>query len=446
MVNDRSWQLSILVVIACLFGGGGVAYGLSNLVVQFVALAILAANGSSVRRFFTTAPKPLVILVAASVALPLLQIVPLPPGLIAGLPGRDLVTEAFAAASYGGWSPLSVDRIRTLVAATGLIAPLTLIVIGHDMALSRLGRLPLIIVGMGLLQLLPGAVQVVGQPGTANLYPELPMPGVLFGTFANRNATGIFLDCALIMLAALPQARPFSMASMAKVLTATLLVIGVLLTQSRTSMVLLALPATFATLKLVMSRFEAGAARPDSLKRPLQALLAVAIAIAAVTPFMVDSRLQTSFARFERTEDRRTDIWEDARFAASRYWPAGAGMGTFDEVIQLDETLETLTNRRAGRAHNDFIEIAIEAGAFGLGLVAAWALWIFVTSWQAIGTPARWFALAGTTVFAAIALQSCLDYPLRNQTMLCVAAIAITLLARARETQRRRPTSDGTSQ
>lgn len=446
MLNDRSRQLSILVVVACLFGGGGVAYGLSNLIVQIVALAILAANGPSVRKFLSDAPKPLVVLVLASAALPLVQLVPLPITLIAQLPGRDLVVEAFAAAGYSGWSPLSVDRMRTLVAFAGLIAPLTFIVVGHDMPLSRLGRFPLIIVAMGLLQLLPGAVQVLGQSQNANLYPELPMPGVLFGTFANRNATGIFLDCALIMLAALPPARSLSMVWLAKVFAAALLAMGVVLTQSRTSMVLLVLPAAFALVKFALTRFERGGAGSASLKRPLQAVLAVAMLIAAAAPFMGDSRIETSIARFERTEDRRTDIWEDARYAATRFWPVGAGMGTFDEVIQMDETLETLTNRRAGRAHNDYLELAIEAGAIGLGLAAAWAVWVFVTGWRAIGTPARWFALAGTTVFAAIALQSSFDYPLRNQTMLCVAAIAITLLARARETQSRPPASTGNAQ
>lgn len=105
-------------------------------------------------------------------------------------------------------------------------------------------------------------------------------------------------------------------------------------------------------------------------------------------------------------------------------------MATFDEVFQADESLEHISPRRAGRAHNDYIEMAIEAGAFGLGLVLAWAMWIALASWQAMSSPQRWPALAGAGILLSIALQSVFDYPLRNQSMLCMAAFAIVLIAR----------------
>lgn len=106
-------------------------------------------------------------------------------------------------------------------------------------------------------------------------------------------------------------------------------------------------------------------------------------------------------------------------------------MGTFDEVFQIDESLENITPRRAGRAHNDYLEIAVEAGVVGLAVVALWAIWAAFASWRAASTPQRWPALAGTGILMAVALQSLLDYPLRNQAMLCIAALAVALLTRA---------------
>ena len=110
-------------------------------------------------------------------------------------------------------------------------------------------------------------------------------------------------------------------------------------------------------------------------------------------------------------------------------------MGTFDEVFQVDESLEYISLRRAGRAHNDYIELAVEAGGFGLVVVLGWAAWIAFAAWRAVLTPQRWSALAGTGIFVAMALQSTLDFPLRNQTMLCLAAFALLLIAPPRKPQ-----------
>ncbi|MBB4615745.1 hypothetical protein [Novosphingobium taihuense] len=43
----------------------------------------------------------------------------------------------------------------------------------------------------------------------------------------------------------------------------------------------------------------------------------------------------------------------------------------------------------------------------------------------------------------AVPLQSLLDYPLRNQTMLCLAAFAVVLLATARRADAEEPAPSG---
>lgn len=433
MFTDRNRQVAALLIAICLIGGGGVAYGLPNLLVQLTALIILALNGQPVARFVKAAPLPLVGLTIATLALPLIQLVPLPQSLFGSLPGRDLAMEAFRAANYTGWSSFSLDHARTLVAFAGLIAPVTLLVTGFAIPARQLGSLSLIVIAAGLVNVALGVVQVLGSSGLSTFYPELAMPDVLFGTFANRNSTGLFLVCCLVLLATLPPARPASMAWLAKAAAAVLLATGVVLTQSRTSIVLMAIPTVLAIVVFVLRKVRDRAGGTSQTNKALQAMLAAtAIAIVAL-PLAGGSRIETSLARFEKADEQRPKMWEDARFAAQRYWPVGAGMGTFDEVFQVDETLEYVSPRRAGRAHNDYIEIAVEAGAVGLGLCALWALWVLWASWRAIATPARWQALSGTGILLAIALQSTLDYPLRNQTMLGVAALAILLLARARE-------------
>src|SRR6266852_537643 len=79
---------SVVVVLAMLFGAGGIQ-GWSDAVVQLAALPLLAWA------LFKLTPSQLgrggqwaMVLLCVILALPLLQLIPLPPSLWSGLPGR----------------------------------------------------------------------------------------------------------------------------------------------------------------------------------------------------------------------------------------------------------------------------------------------------------------------------------------------------------------------
>lgn len=456
MRKTRARDLTALVIIAGLFGGGGVAYGIPNLVVQLAALAILAINQEAMAGFVRTAPRTLMALVSISLALPLLQLVPLPPGMWHSLPGRDLVRESLVLAKSDGWFAASLNSARTFVAFVGLLAPLTVIVVGYGANRRAIDLATLAWIGLGLTCLVIGSIEIMQADGRSLFYPENGMTGVLYGVFANRNSTGIFLDCCLLLLCGMPAAKPMSVRWLTKSVSALLLVVGVVLTQSRTGMVLMALPFGLVMLRLITGLLQARqspASHANSHKHtttPRNLAIAVvaalvlllgAIGTAALAPVVQDSRIGTTLARFSKTDDQRAEYWEDARYTAERYWWAGSGMGTFDEVFQADEALENVSPRRAGRAHNDYLEVAIEAGALGLGVIACWALWIVATGLGALRRPDPWPALSGLGILTAAALQSTLDYPLRNQAMLCMAAFAVVLLVSGgkEEPQKTRP-------
>ncbi|MCK9541352.1 MAG: O-antigen ligase family protein [Novosphingobium sp.] len=301
---------------------------------------------------------------------------------------------------------------------------------GSPRQLTKLAQAA-VILGCGCALL--GMVQILTDGG-ALPYPENPMPGVAFGTFANRNSTGLFLDCCLILLAVLPW-RGLSFAQTGwRIGAAAILAVAVVLTQSRTSLLLLCIPAGLAMVRfIVWLRHEDGtrrfAARFGKAALIGAGVLACGAAVATAMVAARADRVESVLARFGQDDARRPAIWEDAAFSARRFWPVGAGMGTFDEVFQIDESLEYLSPRTAGRAHNDFLEIAIEAGLPGLALVAGWIVWCLVAAARARGSPHRWLAWGATGMLAAIASQSLLDYPLRNQTLLCMAALAIAMLA-----------------
>ena len=207
------WALAAIVVAAILFGGGGSKYGMANLLVQLTALAALAFHREAFLTFWKTAPLALRSLVAITILLPLAYIVPLPENLWSALPGRDLVVQSRELIGANGdasnWASASVEPVRTLLAATALITPLAVLAIGWSAPRDRLITIGWIAVALGLANLLLGVPQVLSNSEVGVLYPENPMPGVLFGTFANRNSTGLFLVGTLALTALLPAPAQF---------------------------------------------------------------------------------------------------------------------------------------------------------------------------------------------------------------------------------------------
>ncbi|WP_161485420.1 O-antigen ligase family protein [Aurantiacibacter atlanticus] len=425
-------QLQALLALAISLGGGGVAYGLHNLAIQLFALTILAMNRGAVVGFARNGPRWLLVLVIVTMALPLIQLVPLPSGLWQALPGRELVVASFAVLGLeeGQWFPVSVDRARTLVAFCGTLAPATMIVLGSMLVLPDRLRLVRTFIVLALAALLLGIVQLGSANSFGLLYPITSKPDVLYATFANRNSTGLLFVLALALLVAspIPHRREWLLASVG---AGSILAVGVIITQSRSSMVLLAIVLAFTAFRVVSTILKGRrGARP--VVNPAGILAGVAglgILLAILGSAAMGGRAADSFERFTQGQTDRPEMWEDGIYAAQAYWPVGSGMGTFDEVFQVYESLEYVSPRRAGRAHNDFIEIAIEGGIFTLLLSLVWLGW---SARAALGNSlagAKWLNWGAGVGIGCIALQSLLDYPLRNQSLLCAAALLIVLLA-----------------
>ena len=431
-IIDPGNSLAFLLALTLVMGGGGVAYGLANLMVQLTALALIAGGREACLQFWREAPLVLKLLIAATLLLPIIMLVPMPIELWQDLPGRGLAGETLTLLGVNNWRAASLDPARTMVALTGLITPLALLAIGHTVARRRLVQLGWGVVALGIANFMLGVPQVLSEGQVALLYPENPMPGVLFGTFANRNSTGLFLVACLTLALLLPSLSPERWFSGMRVALAFLLALAAILTGSRSAMALMAVPLVLAALRRLSQ---------SPVRLPSRSTLWLgfgALALTAVTAFVVlpGSRAERAFDRFAQVEDARSYIWEDTTFAAQRYWPLGAGMGTFDEVFQADESLENLTERKPGRAHNDYLEVAVEAGLPGLLMIAGWLLLIFWLSIKARGSPDRWIAWSGSAILISIAAQSAVDYPLRNQAILAVAAFALLLLLRFGERRR----------
>lgn len=428
----------ILLLVAFVAGGGGSRFALANLLVQLTATSALALNYGAMIQFWREAPLALRLLVIASVMLPLIQVVPLPPNIWIALPGRALAERSLNLVGVANetWMALSLDPRRTLLALSALITPLALLIAGWTIPRDRLNLTGWLVVCLGLITVLMGTIQLGATDDTGTLFGSRNPGHVLLGSFANRNSTGVFLIFSMALTAVLPAPRPHRAVLYVRLGVGALLLLGVVLTRSRTALVLALLPLGLAGLRALWwwTRERSGNVRRPGLGATmLLALgtLALATTALAALVFVAPGQVGATLERFEAKDDPRRFIWDDATYSVSRYWPAGAGVGTFDEVFQIDESLENLTKKRAGRAHNDYIELAIEAGPLGLALAAAWVALIGWLSWRARQSSHRWTAWAGSVFLIAIACQSVTDYPLRNQTILAFAGFALLLLTRA---------------
>lgn len=427
IIHAASIALALLLAIAVIAGGGGSMAALPNLAVQLTALIVLGLHRRSAAGFVRSAPLGLRWLVAATLALPLIQLVPLPPSLWIGLPGRDLLAGSLDLAGGRSWYPMSLEPARTFLGATGLLAPFAVLAIAFGLSPHRLASLQAALVGLGVAAALFGSLHLHNDHW-GDLYAwQRPLPGILVGTFADRNGAALFFVGCLLLLIGLPAYPRSPMWRFAAVMGGAFLALAVVLTGSRTGMALLALPAVLGCWRAVRSY---GPGNKVALALAGGALLA-AIAVGLIAVGSSGGRLATSLDRFGESDGMRAEMREDAVFAAQHFWPVGTGIGTFDAVFQVDESLEYVSPRRAGHAHMDYYELAIEAGLAGLVLLAGWLGWAAWLGWRAVRRPGAWAARAAVLFAAGIAAQSLLSFPLRSQAMLCLLAFAIVLMARS---------------
>jgi len=202
--------------------------------------------------------------------------------------------------------------------------------------------------------------------------------------------------------------------------------LAVVLTGSRMGIALL--PAALLAQWLLLRSGPAGARRASL---PAIAAGIVALALGLVLLLRRNAALQAVVRRFDMTRDARIDLWSDSLYAIGQYWPFGSGMGTFVPAFVAAERLEAVDPTMPNRAHNDFLELALESGAFGaviLLLAIALLAVMAVRAWRTCPQD-RSQVIFGVTTLIIVAAHSVVDYPLRSMALACIAALGAGMLA-----------------
>ncbi|MGE5953076.1 MAG: O-antigen ligase family protein [Qipengyuania vulgaris] len=424
--------IAAFIALAMVLGGGGSPSPATEIVVQlgFAAAMVAWLWWANPEESGHAAIPPLLLWFGlALLALPLVQLLPLPPAIWQSLPSRDLEQTTLSLIGEGNsWRALSISPLTTLAALLALL-PAVGVMLGASLLNRRDRRLLLLVIMLVTISgAMLGALQLAGGPDDFRIY-EKTHRGWLTAFHANRNAAADALLIGSLALSAwfagsgqveLRRRRlPIFAAAQ------FILVIAVILTGSRTGIALLVFSLPFHWMML----------RPEGAKLATRTLFAATAAFAAALvalPLALasNSRLARVAERFDATGDARLPLWDDTLDAIAGFWPAGSGVGTFPQAFQPFESLEHLDQFFPNRAHNDYFEFLLEAGLIAPAMLAFGAIALFLLARRAWKLSPQDHAgqIFALGTLAIVALHSIVDYPLRNMAIACLAGVAAGLL------------------
>lgn len=446
--------VAVLLCATFVLGGGTHAGFLADAALHVAALPVFYAALCSLPAHLGTRCAPtarsaraLLFLLAAFAAAHVLMLIPLPKALVSTLPGREYLAQLEAVHPSTGWLiPISVNPRATALSLVSLSLPAAIFLGTLQLGTRDRHVLCLAVVAVTTLGVGLGLLQVAQGPDSPLRFFEVTNRTEAVGFFANRNhfasllAVAIPVTTAAILVVSTARASGSGgvggfniLAAVGAFVVLVALLSGQLMARSRAGLglTMLALVGSFAVAM--------GSASVQGYTRTTGRLLIAATAVALL--------FATQFALYRLLQRFGADPLEDARLifgrntyeAAKAYLPFGAGFGTFVPAYAELEPPTDVLRVFANRAHNDLLELWLEAGLLGFALLGAFGLWFLERVWRTWKrshdgvTVERIQARAATLVIALLMLHSLVDYPLRTAALSGLFAFACALLLPARD-------------
>lgn len=351
------------IILIFLTGGGSDPSVQSLVVVRLAAILVLAVAAVQIGRAEFRRVAPIMLGLAAFAAIVAIQLIPLPPSIWTGLPGREQFVQDLAAAGIApDWHSLSLTPDGTLNTLLALLTPLAVIAILSLVDRSRLPHLFWLLLGGIAASALLGVVQIA----TGRFYTfEVTNLNSAVGLLANRSHQALLLAIAFPLLAAWvrvsPNRRAYRVRGAIALMSALFLIPLILVTGSRAGL-LAGIAAAILALVIVLHE-KSGERRVAKAKR-LWAISGIAIVAAAAVALTLYLQRAESIDRVfsDQGAELRTENLPLFFEMVKTYFPFGSGFGSFAWLYQIDEPYELLQPPYFNHAHNDLIQPLIEGG------------------------------------------------------------------------------------
>lgn len=439
--TTRAFWLVVTVLVACAIAGGSSrADAAPLLVLRPVTVICLFLWAIWNRKPDLTAIRYPLFLLIALAAVIAGQLVLLPHWLWVELPGREQFSQAgLLSGNSLSWQPISLAPDRTLNSLFSLLPALLMLlgvaIIGRD---AIFGIIPVLVI-IAFANALLGCIQMSsGQDSIFYLY-EHNNRGVSTGFFANRNHMATFSAAFIPILRSwtlLPRRDSdwIHVRTFAAVLLASLNVIMVLISGSRTGLILLVVSIGLTFLIKPNLRF-LRAGRPRERHWMVGVLSAVFLLLLVVIAF-AKGRIAAldRIAALNFGDDLRVANIPVMMEMLKDMWPLGSGFGSFDYLYRSYEPDSALTRAYFNNAHNDLLELAITGGAPSLLILLAFVVWFGLSIFRAFYQPQllpvdRALARGAGASIAIFLLASLTDYPLRTPILTSIFALLCACLA-----------------
>lgn len=419
----------LLTLLAAVWIAGGASRGdtYGQIVVRAVAWAVLAAGALFAKRPALHEARPIAWLLGAAIALAVLQLVPLPPAVWQALPGRDVFADAVALSGQPQpWRPWAIVPGATGNALFSLVVPLAVLLLAMGSRADERAMLPGILLALIAASTLFGLLQFSGG-GFANPLVNDTL-GQVSATFANRNHFALFVafGCALAPVwAFLGGRRPHWRGPVALGLL-PLFALTILASGSRAGMgvgalgLAAGLAITWRPLRRELGRYPRWTLPALIGGFVVSLVLLVTLSVAADRAVSISRALS-----LDSEQDMRQRGLPTVLDMLWTYFPFGTGLGNFDPMFRMHEPFNLLKLTYFNHAHNDFLEIVLDAGIPGLLLMVAaigWWLWASVRAWR----HAQVLPQLGSVLLLQVLIASAVDYPAR--TPLIMASIILAAL------------------
>lgn len=431
--SRAAWVGLALLVSLAVFGGASRADALNQPIIRILSIVaasffLITATRIELRRARDLLrPLGLLILLCA------LQLLPLPPGIWASLPGRgELATALDRVGALAVWRPLSLAPDRTInVMLSSLPVFATLVALSRQSRPSLDQMLPIVLVGIMAISGLIGLSQIYSD---GPYFYRITNDGNAVGLFANRNHFAFFLAMGFPMLShlALSGSRKTSdYAIQVTCGTIAIALLALLITNGSRGGLVLGLVGLLGGAAIILT----SSSRKFTGREIAFGGAALALAVTLLAALFWFSRRSLTLARFlqsgDGTEEMRLLALPTILEMLWSYFPLGAGMGAFENAYKMVEPDELISGVYLNHVHNDFLEFGIDASVPGLALLGYLAVILI----RGVRRKFQFAQYRSVTLMAAViavqfAIGSALDYPLRTAFMSALFCYAAFLIIR----------------